>query len=125
MAKEKSFVDSNSENFYAERSGSRVWPTEFVVRTFLARYPKLAFIQPKAGSRVLDVAFGDGRNTVFLCDQGCSVSGIEVTDGIVRQTEERLRKLGYSADLRVGRNSRIPFGAGHFDYLVGVCQNQE
>ncbi len=30
--------------------------------------------------------FGDGRNTVLLCDCGLTVSGIEITQGIVEQT---------------------------------------
>jgi SAM-dependent methyltransferase len=111
-------IDSSYEQFYAKRSGLRVYPTEFVVRTFLAAYPGLRFRKPVAGDRVLDVAFGDGRNTVFLCDQGYAVSGIEITEGIVRQTHERLETLGHRADLRVGRNSAMPFGDGHFDYVL-------
>jgi len=111
-------IDTNYERFYAERSGLRVYPTEFVVRTFLAKYPGLNFPKPKVGDRVLDIAFGDGRNTVFLCDQGYAVSGIEITEGIVKQTGKRLAKLGHHADLRVGRNSHIPFDDRYFDYVL-------
>lgn len=111
-------IDSSYEKFYAERAGTRVYPTEFVVRAFLASYPRLTFRKPIVGDRVLDVAFGDGRNTVFLCDQGYSVSGIEITDGIVKQTSSRLEQLGYQADLRVGRNSSIPFEDAYFDYIL-------
>lgn len=111
-------IDHRYEQFYAKRVGLRVYPTEFVVRTFLANYPALNFQRPAAGERVLDIAFGDGRNTVFLCDQGYAVSGIEITEGIVQQTGERLEKLGHQADLRVGRNSHIPFDNGHFDYVL-------
>jgi len=118
MNKPPPSIDLNYEKFYATRSSPRVYPTEFVVRTFLANYPGLEFCKPAVGQRVLDIAFGDGRNTVFLCDQGYSVSGIEITDGIVLQTHERLAKLGYHADLRVGRNSKISFDKDSFDYLL-------
>lgn len=118
MASPSSKINENYEEFYAKRAGLRVYPTEFVVRTFLANYPQLDFPKPGAGSAVLDVAFGDGRNTVFLCDQGYAVSGIEITEGIVRQTSERLAKLGHSADLRVGRNSKMPFASNSFDYIL-------
>jgi ubiquinone/menaquinone biosynthesis C-methylase UbiE len=118
MVKPPPDIDSSYERFYAERAGLRVYPTEFVVRTFLANYPNLKFRKPTAGDRVLDIAFGDGRNTVFLCDQGYAVSGIEITEGIVQQTSERLAKLGHQADLRVGRNSHIPFDDGYFDHLL-------
>lgn len=111
-------INNKYEQFYAERSGMKVYPTEFVVRTFLASYPKLHFQKPKPGDRILDVGFGDGRNTVFLCDQKLQVAGIEITQGIVEQTSERLGRLGYDADLRVGRNSDIPFEAGYFDYIL-------
>lgn len=111
-------IDSSYERFYAERSGARVYPTEFVVRTFLANYPGLHFPKPPAGSRVLDVAFGDGRNTVFLCDRGYEVAGIEITQGIVDQTRARLEKLGHHADLQVGRNSSIPFEQASFDCIL-------
>lgn len=111
-------IDSSYERYYAERAELRVYPTEFVVRTFLASYPGLNFCKPVAGDSVLDIGFGDGRNTAFLCDQGYAVSGIEITPGIVRQTSERLTRLGCQADLRVGRNSCIPYGANCFDYLL-------
>ena len=111
-------IDNRYEQFYAERAGLRVYPTEFVVRTFLANYPNLRFPKLKTGDRVLDVGFGDGRNTVFLCEQGYRVAGIEITQGIVDQTATRLAKLGYSADLRVGRNSSIPFDDNSFDCIL-------
>ena len=111
-------IDTRYEQYYAKRTGNKVYPTEFVVRTFLANYPELEFRKPTVGERILDVGFGDGRNTVFLCDQGLAVSGIEITHGIVDQTAKRMKKLGHSADLRVGRNSRIPFESGYFDYIL-------
>lgn len=111
-------IDDKYEHFYAERAEVKVYPTEFVVRTFLANYPNLSFRKPRPGDRVLDVAFGDGRNTVFLCDQQFQVAGIEITQGIVDQTDDRLKKLGYTADLRVGRNTVIPFNDGDFDYIL-------
>jgi len=118
MANETQDIDSSYERYYAQRKGVRVYPTEFVVRTFLAQYPGLKFRKPGAGARVLDIGFGDGRNTAFLCEQGFSVSGIEITQGIVDQTRERLARLGHGADLRVGRNSRMPFESDAFDCIL-------
>lgn len=111
-------IDSRYERHYAARASQKVYPTEFVVRTFLASYPRLNFRKPARGDSVLDIAFGDGRNTVFLCDQGLAVSGIEITQGIVDQTQARLAQLGHRADLRVGRNSSIPFADASFDYIL-------
>jgi ubiquinone/menaquinone biosynthesis C-methylase UbiE len=118
MESNKDNINANYEQFYSERRGTKVYPTEFVVRTFLAEYPGLNFNKPTLGSKILDVGFGDGRNTTFLCEQGFSVSGIEITQGIVDQTQNRLSDLGLTADLRVGRNSNIPFEDNSFDYIL-------
>lgn len=111
-------ISSCYTRFYADRAHKKVYPTEFVVRTLLSNYPELAYKKPKQGDSILDIAFGDGRNTVLLCDLGLDVCGIEITDTIVKQTGERLLALGYSPDLRVGRNSNIPYGDEKFDYIL-------
>jgi ubiquinone/menaquinone biosynthesis C-methylase UbiE len=118
MGSQDQKINANYEDHYAKRSASKVYPTEFVVRTFLASYAGLNFRKPLPGERVLDVGFGDGRNTTFLCDQGFEVAGIEITQGIVDMTRHRLERLGQRADLRVGRNSQIPFDDDHFDYIL-------
>ncbi|MDG5467831.1 class I SAM-dependent methyltransferase [Deltaproteobacteria bacterium IMCC39524] len=118
MAAIKGDIDSSYSKFYADRVHRRVYPTEFVVRTFLADYPGLHYKKPQPGDSVLDVAFGDGRNTVLLCDLGLDVSGIEITADIVQQTGTRLAEMGYHPDLRVGRNSSIPYEDGSFDYIL-------
>lgn len=111
-------INTNYEKFYARITNTRVYPTEFVVRTFLARYPRLNFTKPSPGDAVLDVAFGDGRNTLFLCELGLAVSGVEITEGIVHQVSTRLAGLGHEADLKVGRNSALPFGDEVFKYAL-------
>jgi len=118
MASRSPSLEASYERFYASRTSPRVYPTEFVVRTLLANYPGLNFRKPGAGARILDVGFGDGRNTAFLCDQGFAVSGIEIAQGIVDRTSARLAQLGHTPDLRVGRNSRIPFEDGYFDGIL-------
>lgn len=118
MGSQSSSIDESYERHYAERASKKVYPTEFVVRTFLANYPRLSFKKPVAGDRVLDVGFGDGRNTVLLADAGLDVSGIEITQGIVDQTRDRMKELGYRVDLQVGRNSLIPYDDGAFDYIL-------
>lgn len=111
-------INNRYERHYANRDSHKVYPTEFVVRTFLADYPNKNMIRPVPGNKILDIGFGDGRNTAFLCDQKLSVSGIEITPGIVEQTQKRLTNMGYVADLRVGRNSSIPFDNDEFDYIL-------
>ena len=108
----------NWSRFYGARTHRYVYPTEFVVRTFLSDYPHLEFEKPKEGSTVLDVACGDGRNTAFLCNMGLSVSAVEISDEIVSQTRLRMESLGHEVDARVGRNSSLPYDDNTFDYLL-------
>jgi ubiquinone/menaquinone biosynthesis C-methylase UbiE len=118
MANQNDNINASYERHYAERGTLKVYPTEFVVRTMLADYPHLKIKKPSPGNNILDVGFGDGRNTAFLCDCGLNVSGIEITQGIVDQTRSRMAKLGHTPDLRVGRNSSMPFDDGKFDYIL-------
>jgi SAM-dependent methyltransferase len=113
-----SSIDENYTKFYGSKQYVKVYPTEFVVRIFLSNYPKLNFKKPKTGDSILDIGFGDGRNTSFLCDLSLDVSGIEISHEIVRMAKERLQNLGQTPDLRVGRNSRIPYGNDAFDYIL-------
>ena len=112
-------IDTHYTRFYESRNPLRVYPTELVVRMFLARYPKLNLDKSSyLGARVLDIGFGDGRNTVFLCDQGFDVYGTEITEDIVRLTQERLDAHKLKATLSVGRNSCLPYEDGFFDYIL-------
>ena len=119
VSKDKSdSINEKYSKFYAGQRHNKVYPTEFVVRTLLANYPDLKYKKPQPGDAILDITFGDGRNTVLLCDLGLDVYGIEITHDIIDQTASRLTKLGFDPDLRVGRNSSIPFEDKKFDYLL-------
>ena len=111
-------IDENYSKFYGTKKYLKVYPTEFVVRIFLATYPKLSFQKPEPGDSILDIGFGDGRNTSFLCDLALDVSGIEISAEIVAMARDRLERLGHSPDLRVGRNSSLPYEDEHFDYIL-------
>ncbi len=68
-------IDQSYEQFYAKRAGLRVYPTEFVVRTFLANYPGLKFRKPVAGDRVLDIATElQCLNGGWSADPACKLS---------------------------------------------------
>ena len=105
-------------NFYSKRRHLNVYPNELVVRTLLSNYPNLNLKKPKPGDSILDVAFGDGRNTVLLCDLFLDVYGIEITKEIVSQTSQRLAQRGYKPNLDVGRNSNMPYENEKFDYML-------
>lgn len=111
-------INENYEKYYSERQPKNVYPTEFVVRIFLSNYHFLNFKKPKVGQKILDIGFGDGRNTLFLCEQNLEVSGVEITSLICEQAKKNIQKKNHAVDLRVGRNNNIPFESDSFDYIL-------
>ncbi len=116
-------INTDYTNFYSARTHSLVYPTEFVVRIFLAKYPGLHMEKPKKGSKIIDVGCGDGRNAFFLWQQGYNVYGTEITEAICQQTAERLNRLtGFAPprgiDVRLGRNNCLPFSDNFADAIL-------
>lgn len=107
------------EAFYRARPSAHVYPTEYVVRAFLGNYPRHKS-DPASypGKRVLDLGCGDGRNMPLLHNLGMEVFGVEISQGICDQTTARMASLGVPADVRVGRNSAIPFDDQAFDTVL-------
>ena len=43
--------------------------------------------------RALDVGMGQGRNAIYLAQQGWNVTGVDISDEGIRQAKEQARKL--------------------------------
>ena len=111
------------DNAYTRRyrnAGSGILrPNEWVVRAFLGTYPQHRLDPSRyKGASILDLGFGDGRNTEFLCDLGFEVSGTEITPEICEIAHRRLAQLGKRVELSVGRNNNLPYADETFDYLL-------
>ena len=105
--------------FHVSHNPAHVYPSEWVIRTLLGKYPKLNLDKSKyRGAKILDVGFGDGRNWPLLFNAGFDVYGIEITDDIIAMGNERARSLGMNATLKLGTNSAIPFADDYFDYVL-------
>lgn len=95
------------------------YPVEFVVRSYLGRYPSLKMDKARyPGSTVLDLGFGDGRNLPLLRNMGMRVHGIEITEGIVQAVAGRMQKLQVDCTLAVGTNADIPYPDMTFDHVL-------
>jgi ubiquinone/menaquinone biosynthesis C-methylase UbiE len=113
-------IDRAYEKYYAKRdSHCHIYPVEFVVRVFLGTYPFLKMDQSDyANKRILDLGYGDGRNFPLLNNLGFKISGVEISDSINHLAQQKFNNLGIEADLRIGRNSCIPYKNNEFDYLL-------
>jgi len=105
--------------FYADKNNTHLYPTEFVVRTLLGKYPLLQLDNSKYnGKKILDLGFGDGRNMPLLDHLGFDIYAVETTLKIVELAKEFLRNNQISANLTVGRNSSVNFESNYFDFVL-------
>lgn len=121
MSNEK--INKHYTEYYLKKNYVNMYPTEFVVRTFLAFYPNLNMNKLNKGDKVIDVSCGDGRNTLFLMEQEYDVYGTEITQPIVDAAQTRLdllageRKLS-KAKILLGRNNNLPYSDQFADCLL-------
>jgi SAM-dependent methyltransferase len=112
-------VKKSYTDFHETHNPAHVYPTEWVIRTLLGNYPNMSLEKSNyRGSKLLDIGFGDGRNWPLFKNIGFELYGIEVTEKILELGKIRAENIGIPAQLKIGKNSEIPFDADFFDYLV-------
>lgn len=112
-------MTQTDKNYSIHYSGSaNVYPPEFLVRALLGSYPKHKLVRDYSGKAVLDLGFGDGRCFGLLNDLGMRLHGVEVTEDICSQAKSKFSSLNIDVDIKVGRNSNIPYDDKTFDYVV-------
>ncbi len=108
------------DRYYRNLKDNYLFPNEFVVRTFLGKYPNLKMEQRYKDANICDVGCGDGRNIVLLNKLGGKIYATEVTSEICQGTANKLKAHPeqISADVRVGFNQSLPFEGDFFDYML-------
>lgn len=86
-----------------------------------------AFMELKAGMHLLDVGCGIGGPARYFAEQGCQVTGLDLTEEFVRVASSltRMLKLDEKAHFRQGSALEMPFSSGTFDgaYMIHVGMN--
>lgn len=112
-------VQQTYSDFHRSKQGVHVYPTEWVIRTFLGKYPDLDLDKTRyKDANLLDLGFGDCRNMPLLNNCFFKIHGVEISEEIISLAESKLAALGISAILKKGTNTNIPFGDGFFDYIL-------
>ena len=113
-------ISENYKSFYNKKTIGKLFPTEFIVRSFLGNYNNLNKLDRKKliSKKVLDLGCGDGRNIPFLNYLGFSVYGLEINKEIINFCGESLIYNDSKANLVVGSNSKIPFNESFFDFII-------
>jgi SAM-dependent methyltransferase len=83
-------------------------PTELLVNALKGRRPGTA----------LDIGMGQGRNSIFLAQQGWDVTGFDPSEEGVRQARERAAKLGLHLRALMVDEENFDLGTAQWDLIV-------
>jgi ubiquinone/menaquinone biosynthesis C-methylase UbiE len=72
----------------------------------------------QARGDVLEVAVGTGRNLPFYGSEVTSLTGIDLSPGMVARAQDKGKELGRDADLRVGNAQDLEFAEASFDTVL-------
>lgn len=112
-------VQKTYADFHKAKLSGHIYPTEWVIRTILGKYPDLNLDKSTyPGAKFLDLGFGDCRNMPLLGNCDFDIYGVEITDDIIEMGKDKLNKLGVNATLKTGSNTNIPFTTNYFDYVL-------
>jgi len=83
-------------------------PTELLIKAIQGRRPGTA----------LDIGMGQGRNSIFLAQQGWDVTGFDPSEEGVRQARERAAKQGLHLRALVVDEENFDLGTAQWDLIV-------
>jgi SAM-dependent methyltransferase len=74
----------------------------------------------QAGSRVLDVACGNGNASLAAARRWCQVTGLDYVPALLERARERARGERLEIDLVEGDAEHLPFEAAQFDVVLST-----
>lgn len=84
-----------NQRFESEDSFLGRRPSPFLLRE-IERIKTLA-----PGRRALDIASGEGRNSIFLAQHGFEVTGLDISDVGIAKAQQRAQEAGVAVDFRL------------------------
>ncbi|MCI9281826.1 MAG: class I SAM-dependent methyltransferase [Lachnospiraceae bacterium] len=117
----KSF-DENWEKIHATREWGQ-YPAEHVIR-FVARN---FYDKDRKKVKILDFGCGGGAHTWFLAREGFDTYAFDGSASAIKRVEEKMRKEGLAADLRVLDGTEIDYPDDFFDGIIdniAICANR-
>jgi ubiquinone biosynthesis O-methyltransferase len=76
-------------------------------------------IRAQAGETILDVGCGNARDIIPMLQQGATIVGVDVSEGMIQQARQELAAAGYrDVRLEVGDATRLNFADASFDKIV-------
>lgn len=77
----------------------------------------LAMLDVQKDERVLEIGFGTGHALVTLSNRACLVAGIDLSYGMAKAAQKRLKQAGLQSNTLLGLADgiKLPFPSGCFD----------
>jgi len=101
-------VDRWNRILTAEKPAFNIQPNAFLVEMIKGRTPGTA----------LDVGMGQGRNAIYLAQQGWTVTGFDPADKAVAQANATAAKLGVKLTTVIRGSEDFDFGENRWDLVV-------
>lgn len=79
-----------------------------------------AVAQPKAGEEALDLGCGTGVHSIWLAEQGLTVTGLDESEAMLDVARAKTQAGGPSVTWVHGDAARLPFPDSHFDLVISV-----
>ena len=92
----------------ADKPAFNTRPNEFLVEMAKGRKPGMA----------LDVGMGQGRNAIWLAQQGWDVTGFDPADKAVALAQETAKKLGVRLNTEIKGEEQFDFGERRWDLIL-------
>jgi len=101
------------------------WDERFAAEDYIfGREPNLFLVSQRerfpAGARVLDVATGEGRNAVWLAQQGCRVTGIDVSPRGLSKARRLAAEHGVEVEFEQADARTWTWPSNGFDAIVTI-----
>jgi SAM-dependent methyltransferase len=101
------------------------WTKRFAREDYLFGEEPNAFLRAqahrlRAGSSVLCVADGEGRNSVFLAEQGMKITAFDFAPNAVEKARKLAARHGVKVDHQVGDMYSWPWPVARYDAIVGI-----
>jgi len=75
-------------------------------------------VKGRPPGKALDIGMGQGRNSIFLAQQGWEVTGFDLSREGIRQAQEQAGKLGLPLRSMVAREQDFDLGLEQWDMIV-------
>jgi len=97
-----------NQYFAAEHPVFNTNPNGFLVEVIKARHP----------GKALDVAMGQGRNSIWLAQQGWDVTGFDIADQAMASANQEAAKLGVKIHTEVNTIDGFDYGENRWDLIL-------